>query len=64
MKLDEPKGIEHPVQGYAVEDNGYQAPAEDGSNVEVKVNPDSKRLQLLTPFAPWDGENITGMKVA
>ncbi|GJM30387.1 MAG: aconitate hydratase [Cyclobacteriaceae bacterium] len=63
VTLDEPKGIEHPVQGYAVEDNGYQAPAEDGSAVQVKVDPASKRLQLLTPFTPWDGENITGMKL-
>ena len=63
VKLDEPKGIEHPVQGYAVEDNGYQAPAEDGSTVEVTIDPDSKRLQLLTPFAPWDGENLMGMKL-
>ena len=62
VKLDEPKGIEHPVQGYAVEDNGYQAPAEDGSGIEVKVDPDSKRLQLLTPFAAWDEENIYGFE--
>jgi aconitate hydratase len=63
VKLDEPQGIEHPIQGYAVEDNGYQAPVEDGSAVEINVDPSSKRLQLLTPFAPWDGENILGMKL-
>ena len=63
VKLDEPKGIELPVKGFEVEDAGYQAPAEDGSNVEVVVDPNSKRLQLLTPFAPWDGTNITGMKL-
>jgi aconitate hydratase len=39
VKLDEPQGIEMPVKGYAVEDAGYQAPAEDGSSVEVKVEP-------------------------
>ncbi len=63
VMLEEPKGIEMPLKGYAVEDNGYKAPAEDGSNVEVVVQPDSKRLQLLTPFDPWDGQNITGMKL-
>ncbi len=63
VKLDEPRGIEHPTQGYAVGDNGYQAPAEDGSSVEIKVDPNSKRLQLLTPFTPWDGENISGIKL-
>ncbi|MBL3657466.1 aconitate hydratase [Fulvivirga sediminis] len=63
VKLDPPSGFELPEKGFDVEDNGYQAPAEDGSNVEVKVAPDSKRLQLLTPFEPWDGKNITGMKL-
>lgn len=63
VKLDEPQGIEFPPQGFAVEDAGYQAPAEDGSGVEINVAPDSKRLQLLSPFEPWNGENITGMKL-
>jgi aconitate hydratase len=63
VKLDPPTGEELPEKGFDVEDPGYQAPAEDGSQVEVKVAPDSKRLQLLTPFEPWDGKNITGMKL-
>jgi aconitate hydratase len=63
VKLAEPKGSELPAEGFAVEDNGYQAPAEDGSGIDVVVNADSKRLQLLTPFAPWNGENITGAKL-
>ena len=63
VKLSEPNGSELPSQGFAVEDNGYQAPAADGSNVEVVVAPDSKRLQLLDPFSPWDGNEITGMKL-
>ncbi len=63
VKLDPPVGDELPDRGFDVEDNGYQAPAEDGSGVEVVVKPDSKRLQLLAPFAPWNGENITGAKL-
>ena len=63
VMLDPPTGDELPSQGFAVEDNGYQAPAEDGSNVNVVVKPDSKRLQLLSPFNPWNGENITGAKL-
>ncbi|MHA7101090.1 aconitase [Roseivirga pacifica] len=63
VKLDPPVGEELPDKGFAVEDNGYQAPAEDGSGIEVIVKPDSKRLQLLDPFAPWNGENITGAKL-
>ncbi|MBG0780747.1 MAG: aconitate hydratase [Bacteroidales bacterium] len=61
VKLDEPQGIEFPPAGFAVEDNGYQEPAKDGSNVDVVVAPDSDRLQLLEPFAPWDGKDIKGM---
>jgi len=63
VKLDEPQGIELPPSGFSVEDSGYQAPAADGSGVEIKVNPASERLQLLTPFAPWDGNNIMGAKL-
>ncbi|MFC2124535.1 aconitate hydratase [Bacteroidota bacterium] len=63
VMLNEPSGFELPSKGFAVEDNGYQGPAEDGSNVEVNVSTESKRLQLLTPFEPWNGENISGMKV-
>lgn len=63
VKLSEPKGIELPEKGFDVEDNGYESPAADGSHVEVVVNPESERLQLLTPFKPWDGKNITGAKL-
>jgi aconitate hydratase len=63
VKLDEPEGMELPVKGFDVEDNGYQAPSKDGSNVEVKVNPESRRLQLLTPFQPWNGEDLTGLRL-
>ncbi len=63
VKLDEPNGSELPAKGFAVEDNGYQAPSEDGSQVQVIVSPDSDRLQLLEPFKPWDGKNIEGAKV-
>ncbi len=63
VKLDEPTGFELPPKGFDVEDNGYQAPAEDGSHVEVVVAPDSNRLQLLEPFAPWEGTDLKGMKL-
>ncbi|MDP4959517.1 MAG: aconitate hydratase [Schleiferiaceae bacterium] len=63
VTLAEPTGQELPSKGFAVEDNGYQAPAEDGSGVDVVVSPDSQRLQLLAPFEPWDGQNINGAKL-
>ncbi len=63
VKLDPPTGWELPPKGFAVEDAGYIAPADDSSAIEVKVKKDSERLQLLDPFTPWDGENITGAKL-
>ena len=63
VRLDPPVGLELPAQGFEVEDNGYLAPVEDSSGVEVIVKPDSERLQLLTPFAPWDGQNLMGAKL-
>jgi aconitate hydratase len=63
VMLDEPTGYELPPNGFGVEDNGYLAPKEDGRGVVVTVNPDSKRLQLLTPFTPNNGGNLTGLKL-
>ena len=63
VKLDEPTGMELPPRGFAVEDAGYQAPAEDGSKVNVQVEPTSKRLQLLDPFAAWEGTDLKGLKL-
>ncbi|MBI3510157.1 MAG: aconitate hydratase [Bacteroidetes bacterium] len=63
VKLDAPNGDELPKKGFDVKDAGYQAPATDGSNVEVKVSPDSKRLQLLDPFAAWEGTDLNNLKL-
>ena len=63
VKLDEPQGLELPILGFAVEDAGYQAPAEDGSTVQVLVSETSDRLQLLEPFKAWEGTDIKGLKL-
>ena len=63
VKLNPPHGDELPTRGFAVDDNGYQAPAEDGSAVEIKVAPDSSRLQLLENFPIWDGKNIESARL-
>jgi len=63
VKLDAPTGDELPVKGFAVEDAGFQAPAEDGSKVVVAVDPASKRLQLLDPFAAWEGTDLKSLKL-
>ena len=63
VMLEEPTGMELPTRGFAVEDAGYQAPAEDGSQVQVLVSPTSDRLQLLEPFPEWEGTDLTGLKL-
>ena len=63
VMLDAPTGDELPTRGFAVEDAGYQAPAADGSSVEVKVAANSSRLQLLDPFAAWEGTNLNNLKL-
>lgn len=63
VMLDEPTGDALPKKGYAVEDTGYVAPAEDGSGIEVTISPTSDRLQILTPFTAWDGNDYEGMQL-
>ena len=61
--LDPPVGDELPSNGFAFEDNGYVEPPLDGSDIEININPESKRLQVLEPFSPWNGENINNAKL-
>jgi aconitate hydratase len=63
VKFDEPQGVEMPPQGFAVEDAGFQAPAEDGSGVQVLVSPTSDRLELLEPFKAWEGTDLMGLRL-
>ncbi|SDZ91666.1 aconitase [Arachidicoccus rhizosphaerae] len=63
VKLDPPTGDELPTKGFDVEDPGYQAPAEDGSAIQIVVSPDSNRLQLLSPFAQWEGTDLKGLRL-
>lgn len=63
VKLDPPTGIELPPKGFDVEDAGFQAPAEDGEDINVIVDPKSDRLQLLTPFKPITQDQVKGMRI-
>ncbi len=63
VKLEAPCGDELPKRGFDVVDNGFQAPAEDGSGVKIAVSETSDRLQLLAPFDAWDEKNIMGAKL-
>jgi aconitate hydratase len=63
VRLDEPVGITLPETGFDPGQNTFTAPPEDGSSVEVKVAPDSERLQLLTAFEPWDGKDFVELPI-
>ena len=63
VRLEEPVGVELPPAGFAVEDAGFQAPAADGTAVQVLVDKNSSRLQLLEPFKPWEGTDLLGLRV-
>jgi aconitate hydratase len=63
VKLDPPVGEELPSTGFACEDPGLQAPSDDGSEIDVVVKPDSKRLQLLDPFPAWEGADLKGLRL-
>ena len=63
FKLETPYGDELPAKGFDPGQDTYQAPPADGSGVSVNVDPQSTRLQLLTPFQKWDGKDIENMPV-
>ena len=63
VKLEAPTGDELPIKGFAVEDAGFEAPAADGSGIQVLVDPNSNRLQLLAPFPEWEGTDLKGLKL-
>ncbi|MDP2424619.1 MAG: aconitate hydratase [Bacteroidales bacterium] len=63
VKLDKPQGIELPLAGFEVNDTGYVAPDPDADSIEIYVDSNSNRLQLLEPFAPWNGSNMTGLRL-
>jgi aconitate hydratase len=63
IKLHPPIGKELPPKGFDTGESGYVPPAKDGSSVKIAIDPRSSRLQLLEPFKPWNGQDLTGLKV-
>lgn len=60
FKLEAPNGDELPSRGFDPGVDTYQSPSNSG---EVNVDPQSDRLQLLTPFQPWDGKDLEDMVI-
>jgi aconitate hydratase len=63
VSLEPPVGEQLPQRGFAPGEPGFVAPPADGSAVTVEVSPASERLQLLEPFAPWDGADLVELPV-
>jgi aconitate hydratase len=63
IMLDVPQGVELPARGFDEGESGFIAPPADGSGIEVKVSPDSDRLQLLDAFPPWDGQDFENLPI-
>jgi len=63
FKLKPPRGDELPAKGFDPGQDTYQAPAQDGSKIEIKVDPKSDRLQLLEPFKAWNGQDLVDLPV-
>ncbi len=63
VMLAEPAGLEFPPDGFAVEDNGYVAPVEDGAGIDIRVDTGSERLQLLQAFEPSKSKDMAGLRL-
>ncbi|MFH0938422.1 MAG: aconitate hydratase [Planctomycetota bacterium] len=63
VKLDPPESPDLPPHGFARNQSGLQSPAADGSAIQIRIAPDSDRLQLLQPFAPWNKRDIRGARI-
>jgi aconitate hydratase len=63
VKLEPPAADDLPSRGYDAGESGFLAPADDPASVSVSVQPGSERLELLTPFAAWEGDDLTGLRV-
>ncbi len=63
VKLDPPVAEELPAKGFDRGAEGFLPPGKNGKSVEIEVTPDSERLQLLEPFAAWEGTDLDDLLV-
>ena len=63
VRLDVPVGVELPPSGFDEGESGFIAPPADPSSIEVRVSPSSDRLQVLEPFAAWDGHDFEDLPI-
>lgn len=63
LKFDPPSGDELPKNGFDSGESGYVPPAKEGAEIPIQVDSQSNRLQLLTPFHAWDGNELMNLKI-
>ncbi len=63
VSLNEPVGDELPKAGFDMKISGYVAPASETGKIDVNINPQSERLQVLEPFSPWDGKDFIDLAI-
>jgi aconitate hydratase A / 2-methylisocitrate dehydratase len=63
FRFEPPVGRELPENGFDAGASGYIAPPPAGTEIDITVAEDSERLQLLQPFAPWDGKDIEKLPI-
>lgn len=59
--LQAPVGFELPPKGYQPDEQGFISPEQGDKSESVRIAPDSERLQVLTPFQPWNGQDLQDM---
>jgi aconitate hydratase len=62
-EFEPPAADDLPARGFDPGESGFVAPATDPDSVEVAVKAGSERLELLSPFPAWDGEDFRGLRV-
>jgi aconitate hydratase len=63
VMLDPPVGQALPAKGYDKGEDTFEAPPADATGIDVVVDPESDRLQLLEPFEPWDGSDYVELPI-
>ena len=64
FKLDPPKTApEVPENGFKDVQDIYVPPSDNPDNVDIQINKNSDRLQLLKPFSKWDGNDLDKLSI-
>jgi len=63
FRLTPPNPPAFPEDGLVISKEAYTPPGREGDSVEIKIAPDSERLEILRPFEPWDGNDFVDLPI-